>query len=273
MVTRSACAPSSPRVGSLRRRGVDHRLFISDRAYPAHGPRPTGTSLSRRCRSTRDRRVRDERKDLEHRVSLLLADNLDPDLLDDLARSMLTIPHPRRTIFAHPEEVTRGVFSSPAAAFTQNPFRRCKTLDPTRPRLVRSYAQASSQIPLCLNAREILTYSPGMPTVLQEPIPRNYMNSCTQCRNGIGPLHSPSAGTHRHLPYILIISLPASMLHSFHDIASICTLLKMREDNTRQSGRRGMRLVGARAVSGQLTDGTVWVRVSWHKINYFVRVP
>ena len=36
-----------------------------------------------------------ERKEWEHRVSLLRADRLDPDLLDERARAMLNYAHPR----------------------------------------------------------------------------------------------------------------------------------------------------------------------------------
>ena len=40
-------------------------------------------------------RVTAERKKWEHRVSLLRADRLDPDLLDERARAMLNYAHPR----------------------------------------------------------------------------------------------------------------------------------------------------------------------------------
>jgi cell division protein FtsB len=40
-------------------------------------------------------RVKAERKQWEHRVSLLRADKLDPDLLDERARAMLNYAHPR----------------------------------------------------------------------------------------------------------------------------------------------------------------------------------
>src|SRR6185436_9669197 len=40
-------------------------------------------------------RVTAERKEWEHRVSLLRADRLDPDLLDERARAMLNYAHPR----------------------------------------------------------------------------------------------------------------------------------------------------------------------------------
>jgi cell division protein FtsB len=40
-------------------------------------------------------RVTAERKEWEHRVSLLRSDKLDPDLLDERARMMLNYAHPR----------------------------------------------------------------------------------------------------------------------------------------------------------------------------------
>ena len=40
-------------------------------------------------------RTRAERLALEHKVSLLRADNLDPDMLDERARAMLNYLHPR----------------------------------------------------------------------------------------------------------------------------------------------------------------------------------
>ena len=43
-------------------------------------------------------RVTAERKQWEHRVSLLRADKLDPDLLDERARAMLNYVHPRDLI-------------------------------------------------------------------------------------------------------------------------------------------------------------------------------
>jgi len=43
-------------------------------------------------------RVTAERKQWEHRVSLLRADRLDPDLLDERARAMLNYAHPRDLI-------------------------------------------------------------------------------------------------------------------------------------------------------------------------------
>jgi cell division protein FtsB len=45
-------------------------------------------------------RVREERKQWEHRVSLLRADRLDPDLLDERARAMLNYAHPRDLVFS-----------------------------------------------------------------------------------------------------------------------------------------------------------------------------
>jgi len=39
--------------------------------------------------------ARAERKDWEHRVSLLRGDNLDPDMLDERARAKLNYLHPR----------------------------------------------------------------------------------------------------------------------------------------------------------------------------------
>jgi cell division protein FtsB len=45
-------------------------------------------------------RVRAERKQWEHRVSLLRADRLDPDLLDERARAMLNYAHPRDLVFS-----------------------------------------------------------------------------------------------------------------------------------------------------------------------------
>src|SRR4026208_2535333 len=44
-------------------------------------------------------RVTAERKQWEHRVSLLRADRLDPDLLDERARAMLNYAHPRDLVF------------------------------------------------------------------------------------------------------------------------------------------------------------------------------
>ena len=43
-------------------------------------------------------RVTAERKQWEHRVSLLRADKLDPDLLDERARAMVNFVHPRDLI-------------------------------------------------------------------------------------------------------------------------------------------------------------------------------
>jgi cell division protein FtsB len=43
-------------------------------------------------------RVKVERREWEHRVSLLRANNLDPDLLDERARAMLGYAHPRDLI-------------------------------------------------------------------------------------------------------------------------------------------------------------------------------
>ena len=40
-------------------------------------------------------RLRAERKEWEHKVSLLRGDNLDPDMLDERARAMLNYLHPR----------------------------------------------------------------------------------------------------------------------------------------------------------------------------------
>jgi cell division protein FtsB len=45
-------------------------------------------------------RVREERKRWEHRVSLLRADRLDPDMLDERARAMLNYAHPRDLVFS-----------------------------------------------------------------------------------------------------------------------------------------------------------------------------
>jgi cell division protein FtsB len=45
-------------------------------------------------------RVRAERKQWEHRVSLLRADRLDPDMLDERARVMLNYVHPRDLVLS-----------------------------------------------------------------------------------------------------------------------------------------------------------------------------
>jgi len=45
-------------------------------------------------------RVQGERKEWEHRVSLLRADKLDPDMLDERARAMLNYAHPRDLVLS-----------------------------------------------------------------------------------------------------------------------------------------------------------------------------
>jgi cell division protein FtsB len=54
-------------------------------------------------------RLKRERDEWEHRVSLLRSDRLDPDLLDERARTMLDYVHPRDvTMMLRPHEAPRG---------------------------------------------------------------------------------------------------------------------------------------------------------------------
>jgi cell division protein FtsB len=62
----------------------------------AHGLKAKQDLDQQQMNLTRElERVTAERKDWEHRVSLLGADKLDPDLLDERARAMLNYAHPR----------------------------------------------------------------------------------------------------------------------------------------------------------------------------------
>jgi cell division protein FtsB len=62
----------------------------------AHGLKAKQDLAQQQATLTRDlERVRVERRQWEHRVSLLRADKLDPDMLDERARSMLNYAHPR----------------------------------------------------------------------------------------------------------------------------------------------------------------------------------
>jgi len=62
----------------------------------AHGLKAKQDLVQQQANLTRElERVRAERKQWEHRVSLLRADRLDPDLLDERARAMLNYVHPR----------------------------------------------------------------------------------------------------------------------------------------------------------------------------------
>jgi cell division protein FtsB len=62
----------------------------------AHGLKAKQDLAQQQASLTRDlERVTAERKQWEHRVSLLQSDNLDPDMLDERARAMLNYVHPR----------------------------------------------------------------------------------------------------------------------------------------------------------------------------------
>src|SRR6476660_3678632 len=62
----------------------------------AHGLKAKQDLAQQQMNLTRELdRVSAERKSWEHRVSLLKAEKLDPDLLDERARAMLNYAHPR----------------------------------------------------------------------------------------------------------------------------------------------------------------------------------
>jgi len=62
----------------------------------AHGLKAKQDLAQQQAALVRDlERVKTERKQWEHRVSLLRADKLDPDMLDERARAMLNYAHPR----------------------------------------------------------------------------------------------------------------------------------------------------------------------------------
>ena len=62
----------------------------------AHGLKAKQDLAQQQAELTREvDRLRGERRNWEHRVSLLRADNLDPDLLDERARAKLDYAHPR----------------------------------------------------------------------------------------------------------------------------------------------------------------------------------
>jgi len=62
----------------------------------AHGLKAKQDLAQQQMNLTRElERVSAERKGWEHRVSLLKAEKLDPDLLDERARAMLNYAHPR----------------------------------------------------------------------------------------------------------------------------------------------------------------------------------
>jgi cell division protein FtsB len=62
----------------------------------AHGLKAKQDLAQQQAALVRDlERVKEERKQWEHRVSLLRADKLDPDMLDERARAMLNYAHPR----------------------------------------------------------------------------------------------------------------------------------------------------------------------------------
>jgi cell division protein FtsB len=67
----------------------------------AHGLKAKQDLAQQQAALTADlERAREERKQWEHRVSLLRADRLDPDLLDERARAMLNYAHPRDLVFS-----------------------------------------------------------------------------------------------------------------------------------------------------------------------------
>ena len=62
----------------------------------AHGLKAKQDLAQQQIALTQERdRLAAERKAWEHKVSLLRADNLDPDMLDERARAMLNYLHPR----------------------------------------------------------------------------------------------------------------------------------------------------------------------------------
>ena len=62
----------------------------------AHGLKAKQDLAQQQTALTQERdRLAAERKAWEHKVSLLRADNLDPDMLDERARAMLNYLHPR----------------------------------------------------------------------------------------------------------------------------------------------------------------------------------
>ena|SRR2546423_731032 len=62
----------------------------------AHGLKAKQDLAQQQTSLTQERdRLAAERKAWEHKVSLLRADNLDPDMLDERARAMLNYLHPR----------------------------------------------------------------------------------------------------------------------------------------------------------------------------------
>jgi cell division protein FtsB len=64
-----------------------------------HGLKAKQDLLQQEASLTREvERTRAERKDWEHKVSLLRGDNLDPDMLDERARRMLDYIHPHDLI-------------------------------------------------------------------------------------------------------------------------------------------------------------------------------
>lgn len=64
-----------------------------------HGLKAKQDLLQQEANLTREvERARAERKDWEHKVSLLQADKLDPDMLDERARAMLDYIHQRDLI-------------------------------------------------------------------------------------------------------------------------------------------------------------------------------
>src|SRR5262249_1375227 len=75
-------------------------------------------------------RLKVERATWEHRVSLLRADRLDPDLLDERTRAMLAHPHPTIWVVVHGTRWART--APPAGSPGQDPS--CRTvICPARP--------------------------------------------------------------------------------------------------------------------------------------------
>jgi cell division protein FtsB len=61
----------------------------------AHGLKAKQDLTQQQASLTREiERTRAERLELEHKVSLLRSDNLDPDMLDERARAILNLAHP-----------------------------------------------------------------------------------------------------------------------------------------------------------------------------------